>query len=276
MDTVKACHGETIFKMKTDMDLFGGEMYVTMGSAFENLPDDMIYVIRTFLDFPSEMALDSTSKTIRFVMRDTVQPRMKTLDIEKELDTRIVFPSNIDPKETFRNYADKISKHVVSFLNNQSITTFIPPGVLKMPRLRNITVQAPFIIQEHVNHGNIHLFDHGTIMFWRRMWQYLESGQLETLCIWEPTSFDIDEQTYSCTPLVADRIFRHLLEENEIHTVKNSSTRLKTLRIPSAAVKDTWSLYDFFPNAKIDFWETMDTVAVEKQAALNRLMTDVF
>jgi hypothetical protein len=243
-----------------------------MASAFENLPDDIIYSIRTFLDFTAEMALDSTSKTIRSVMRDVVHPRCKVLDFDKELDDSIQFPPGIDISKTFRKYANKISKHLTSFINMDSGLFMIPPVLWRMPLLKHMCISAPIIIHEDVVH-EIHMFPIAVIYFWQRIWEYLESGRLITLKIHEPTKFSIDEQDYVCTPQAADRIYMHVLEDTNVHSPLCGSSELRELRLPIRSVTDFGMLYDLFPNANISHWGIMDDPTVERQARLNRLLS---
>jgi hypothetical protein len=246
-----------------------------MLSAFESLPDDMIYNIRTYLDFTAEMALDSTSKTIRAVMRDVVQPRCKILDVDKELDPAIEFPRGIDVTETFRKYAEKVSKHLTVFKNMDSGVFLFPPKIANMPKLRHVCFTPPMFIEEHIP-GATHMFSDAAILFWKRIWEYLESRQLESLLIYEPSTFTIGDVQYECTPAMADRIYIHALEEIYVHEPNNASNRLEMLRLPRNSVSDFGVLYDLFPNARIECWETMDPIDIEKQATLNRLLIDAF
>jgi hypothetical protein len=242
-----------------------------MASAFENLPDDMIYVIRTFLDFTAEMALDTTSKTIRSVMRDVVHPRCKILDFDKELDDLIVFPPGIDISKTFRKYADKIGKHVTTFVNLRSGLFMIPPVLSRMPLLKHMRVSAPIIIHEDVV-NEFHMFTIAVIYFWKRIWEYLESGRFVTLLIYEPSTFSIGDEEYTCTPESADRVYTHVLEDVYVHSPLCGSSVLRELRLPLQSISDFGILYDLFPKAKINHWKRMDESTVDRQARLNRLL----
>jgi hypothetical protein len=244
-----------------------------MASAFENLPDDVLYTVRTFLDFTAEMALDSTSHTIRSVMRDVVHPRCKVFDVDNEI-TGVTFPNGICPVETIRKYALKICKHTQTYKNFGTEVTMILPRIPMMPALKNLLVSAPFSIDEDAA-NEVHMFSDSVILFWQRIWEYLESGKLERLCVYSPKKFSINNQHYTCDEPTASRIYLTMVEDIYVHDPTNPSELLTELRIPRTSVWDSGRLYDMFPNARIFFWEEMNLAELEKQSTLNRLMLSV-
>ena len=237
-----------------------------MALTFEDLHDDTIYIIRTFLDFPSEMALDSTSRTIRSVMRDVVHPRMKVLDVDREMNAVEGQYPGIDLKQTFQKYVEKARLTIQTFImRGESHYVEIPDA----PKLKNIHVSLPVMVMEV---EDIQMFSMYTLAFCQTIRNYYELPSIEELCVYAPTSFEINSSLYPCTAVMADKICCHLVEEDTVFPMVGAQNRMKKVHLPKWLLESPSKLRETFPKAKVSFWDKMSDEDTVKQAKYGRLM----
>jgi len=237
-----------------------------MALRFDDLCDDVIYVIRTFLDFPSEMALDSVSKTIRSVMRDTVQPRTQIIDVDREMLAVAGKYPGINLEATFLKYMKKAALTMRSLIMSGNVFIIVPPHIARTPKLRKVCITAPIVAVEI---QDIHGFHEGNIQFWARVKQYYESPLIEELCVYPPKEFEVGRGNYQrCTPGVADYVCRHLMEEGMMFDSPKLNTVMRKLHLPEWIVEEPFELFDAFPKAEISFWKSIS----ENDRAFTRLM----